>query len=741
MRVVIGTALLIAAVGDASLARELGVNETGLSRGEEAVDDVSSNGTRFTDGADELSPAEMSASLVYCLDRQDISCLEQAIDKGADINAAVGGRTPLQHAIMTGNDALVRRLVNAGAELGAPGSSSDAVSLALTLGDPKMIEAIVPDPIASGRALILAGAQSGDLSLVEQGVSLGGQTTAEEFEDAPLTKAIANGSLDVAEFLLRNGATSTLSQGPALHVAVMSGQVDMVALLIAAGADPNTHGHKGLLPLTLASAAHDTGMVRLLLGSDADPKARNTDGSAPAEVAAALGYNDIVDLLGGIPDPEPTDIFSFVYKGDASKVRDAIAAGADPNITGPDGRPILHLAALLGNPDVVDVLIQAGAKVEARALDASNVMHLMCLIEDVNAREEIARLLLQNGADALLTEGDYTGRTPVVDFAKCEPFLHLIGNEEVLTQVDPDGVTLAMAAVMEKNLSLLDALSEIQSDIASSGSSASDLDIYRIPLKITLGDIARSYFPESLLLLPNDRPISFNVRHEMSKEDVMSMQEALRGWGYYTGSVDGVMGAGTATALGEFFEDRSQELALSDVYLAKQGIPATWRSGGGIKLQGDLCEMLEEDGVVYCVESAAHPADRSANGLVYDRGNGGNRKLYLTGPGGLATNDAKIFTLRPGQEGPGADEQTSPGAAYEPSQVVSYRVKSDVQDGYMNVRARPAISAEVISRISAGDIVRGGECVKGEGARLGWCQVFTSTGEGWIAKSGIDTLQ
>ena len=67
-------------------------------------------------------------------------------------------------------------------------------------------------------------------------------------------------------------------------------------------------------------------------------------------------------LIGAAPD---TRLIDAVRRGDANAVRRLIEQKIDVNITQPDGATALHWAAHRNDVAIADLLIRAGAKVDA----------------------------------------------------------------------------------------------------------------------------------------------------------------------------------------------------------------------------------------------------------------------------------------------------------------------------------------------------------------------------------------
>ena len=104
----------------------------------------------------------------------------------------------------------------------------------------------------------------------------------------------------------REGETPTLStryHGPelalyrSLFTGARAGDADTVAVLIRRGLDLNCVGPKGATPLHIAARFGQLAVVRLLLAHGANPHLADDKGNLPAEKAKAAGFERIVDAL------------------------------------------------------------------------------------------------------------------------------------------------------------------------------------------------------------------------------------------------------------------------------------------------------------------------------------------------------------------------------------------------------------------------------------------------------------
>ena len=194
-----------------------------------------------------------------------------------------GGWTPLHLAVAEGRAEMVRLLVEAGADLTARTehgrdplhtaleSAPDLVPLLRELGAPvDAASAAYLDDVDRLHAELDGGAP---LSDPVTGVDL-------------LTLAAVGGAAGSARALLDRGADV---DGGALHAAAASTRLELVRLLLAAGADVNRRDpDTGRCPLHAAVSAHGVrdapDVVRELLDAGADVNATTADGASALDI-------------------------------------------------------------------------------------------------------------------------------------------------------------------------------------------------------------------------------------------------------------------------------------------------------------------------------------------------------------------------------------------------------------------------------------------------------------------------
>ena len=109
----------------------------------------------------------------------------------------------------------------------------------------------------------------------------------------------------------------------------------------------------GATPFIRASQSSDTALMKLLLQYGADPKAVTAYGDTALTASAGIGW-----VEGVTYERSP--------KENVEAVKMLLELGLDPNAANRDGRTPLMGAALKGRSDVVQMLVDAGAKLDQR---------------------------------------------------------------------------------------------------------------------------------------------------------------------------------------------------------------------------------------------------------------------------------------------------------------------------------------------------------------------------------------
>lgn len=187
------------------------------------------------------------------------------------------------------------------------------------------------------------------------------------WESSPLALAIEKGAVEWVDALIAAGADlDRQSDGDSLlQLAAFWGHPEVVALLLAAGIDPDLRGDEGWTPLMTALNQGHSDVARRLIEAGADPSRPLDDGRSPlafADDKATLRY---LLRVGARPGVEAVQILHRAVEwGDRPMIEKLLELGVDVDIRGPFERTPLMTAAQEGDPRVVELLLTAGASLD-----------------------------------------------------------------------------------------------------------------------------------------------------------------------------------------------------------------------------------------------------------------------------------------------------------------------------------------------------------------------------------------
>jgi uncharacterized protein len=218
--------------------------------------------------------------------------------------------------------------------------------------------------------------ESGDLEAIKELVEGGAKadTLIEygEHKITPLMKACWDGELEIATYLMDQGADVNAldeSGSTPMFEAVKRNRPEFVQLLIDRGAKVNVKDTRQFTPLTTAAAAAAEEISRILVKAGADVKAE-TYGLTPLMFAVASRKIPIVKLLVELGAPVDqvssmsgqTALFSAIYAGNAEMVQALIDLKANVNFRTKDGDTPIKAAQKGDQTDIIDLLKAAGGK-------------------------------------------------------------------------------------------------------------------------------------------------------------------------------------------------------------------------------------------------------------------------------------------------------------------------------------------------------------------------------------------
>ncbi len=290
-------------------------------------------------------------------EREDLLLL--LLDRGASVNAREypDHKEPsaLDEAATNGRLDLVRLLLDRGAEIKHPKRGFTALHKAAGWGRVEVMKL-----------------------LLERGAHV------EAFETRSTTALHEAGTTSSISFLLSQGfnieaRSSTKGNTPLLEAA-HDGSTRAVELLLNSGADINARNDKGETALHLATfllnlqdrATWGTSryprleLIKLLLSRGADFTIVDHDGQSLLQKV----------VQGFDPPDRPTDPRDLAaprasLRGDIDAIELLISLGANVGVRDYQGETVLHRAAHEWNPEMIQMLLNAGADVEAEKNDGS----------------------------------------------------------------------------------------------------------------------------------------------------------------------------------------------------------------------------------------------------------------------------------------------------------------------------------------------------------------------------------
>ncbi len=320
------------------------------------------------------------------------------IAKGVEVNTKDEyGETPLGGAAGNNNRAVAELLAAKGAELDICAACwlgrADRVK-ALLDADPRLISATYKGETA-GKTPICWAADGGNSEVINLLVARGADVRAVTKRGTPLEWAAARGHVDAVVLLIAKGAdvNQKASDGRPLHSAAAAGHKLVVETLIAKGADVNARDDSGNTALFFAAWEGHKDVAELLIARGADVNAKCGFGTPPLLIAAQQGHGEVADLL--IAKGAKADIFCAAALGREDRVRALLKE--DPTSVrarGPRKRTALFFAAQAGRTKVVEVLLDAGAEIDARSDTWCSPLGAAILF----GHEDVAELLRKRGA-------------------------------------------------------------------------------------------------------------------------------------------------------------------------------------------------------------------------------------------------------------------------------------------------------------------------------------------------------
>lgn len=262
-----------------------------------------------------IHPRNRSTNVYDAANSGDVSDIE-SIARYGDLNAPdPNGLTPLHYAARNRRTAIVKLLLERGANINAKGAKGISPLQEAVWNGNAGIAGIL---IAAGAAVNAAdedgftalhfAAENGSDECVSLLLGYGAEMTRRSAKNTTVIHVAAyNGKTSVMEILISKGADINLPgqrNWTALHYAADRGHAAIVEVLIKNGANVEAQGENGCTPLHVAVNANHLEIVRLLLEHHASVNAHGAtiaskvyEGKTPLDIALSKGLEDIAKLL------------------------------------------------------------------------------------------------------------------------------------------------------------------------------------------------------------------------------------------------------------------------------------------------------------------------------------------------------------------------------------------------------------------------------------------------------------
>lgn len=449
--------------------------------------------------------------LMYAAASGHLECMKVLIAKGTDVAAKhTNGGTALLEAATAGGVEAIRILIEAGAEYNfrdddgvtplmavasqghLEGQTLILDKLKETMTDSELKEHINMLSFSGGSSVMFAAA-GGHYNCTKQLMDLGAdinaiaKATSDYMEK--LTKLIEGGKVDDEDPHV-DGVT-------ALHVAAQSGHLTTVELLLAAGANVDVKDDEDRTALMLAVKGNYGKISALLVKSGANPNTKYVDADGEVhnllmdaimvenlefalllvENGADLYYKDskgVTTLLQASHRGMTEVVAALLEKHSKTKERNYIDEPSEEGVT-----PLIA-ACSEGHKEVVDLLIKAGADVNAKDKDATNAL----MAAAARGQKDVVQSLLNAKCDINAQNSDghtalmfaYNGKNQVQTLF--ERYDQYIGDDQ---ETDDGGTGPVIQKALESHIALVDLLLKKGADPSlkdKQGNTAKDFDYH-----------------------------------------------------------------------------------------------------------------------------------------------------------------------------------------------------------------------------------------------------------------------
>lgn len=278
-----------------------------------------------------------AAPLVTVLKQNKYEFADWLINDGANVNCQNDkGETPLSVAVSQGQQALADKLIAKGAKL-------DCID-------------------HEGNRLIHQAVKGGNIPLIAKFLTPANKEARNKTHCTPLALAVQLGKIDVAKYLVSQGANSRTDAAGStlLHHAAIAGNVPMMNWVLTLGLVIERRDNKGYTAIAKAVEKGNLAVADRLLASGAIPNAKTDEEDGIAHIAVQTGKLEILRWIKNtnvyLDNQNKSGLTPFslaVLKNyqDCAQVLFAERPEPDRQVRDREGRTLLHLAVLSQSSD------------------------------------------------------------------------------------------------------------------------------------------------------------------------------------------------------------------------------------------------------------------------------------------------------------------------------------------------------------------------------------------------------
>jgi ankyrin repeat protein len=308
---------------------------------------------RLLDGGANVNakePSKGQTALMWAVSEDHLDVARLLIASGADVQArTTGGFTPILFAARQGNEDMARLLLDSGADVNDTDSTGASVLLVATIRGHSAFARLLldrgADPNADKAGYTALHWAAATVTIDEYPYHFG-----QKWHEWAVLGGMVTGRLELIKSLLAHGADPNARITREKNSV---NQCDAGCALPRFSNEGGGYGRTGSTPFLVATANGDLDVMRLLLANGADPRVKDKQGSTALILAVGQPFEH---AQNPIPQSKALKTVNLV-----------LGLGVDVNAANTtDGDTALHLAAYLGYDEIAQLLVENGAQLNLK---------------------------------------------------------------------------------------------------------------------------------------------------------------------------------------------------------------------------------------------------------------------------------------------------------------------------------------------------------------------------------------